>query len=813
MRSSLATALDEFMRSTRNLSGIGHNDVNNAGVFTAISNDTSELFGGQSAQAFDNTPPATTVTITYDGGKSPVGSQQFVRGLVTITVDATDATGVASTTVSIGGSPLTPVQGSIASHYVVTYDSRSANGGVGDGAVSLTVSSVDTLQNRGSRTVGIVVDNTPPSINASAPSSSVYYTGSVPFMATASDGAGSGLASLTVAGFAGITNTGAPPASFQAVWAVPAGTYDGPVAGTQYQACDAVGNCSTVPLTVNIDQTPPTVSFDSGPTGFTAETSATVRVHVTDAGAGVGGVFGRVGPTVSNGVAVSGAPGYYDVPFMLTSGRNVLTVWAVDGSQNAMGLAPNSGDGRGSPYALSTSLVYTRRTLTLSLDGGFRSYVDERGASINSAGQYTFPSSTKQSVVDGGSIYKLVTRAGWTSQPSAADLEAGNTYNIPVMRFTVPYDAVNQAPITSASATVQVPGYPPVSLDLWPSSSPPDGTAAFLLPLSSSLIPTLAQITSSKALAIAVSMADAAGNTGSGTWAVTYNPVGPPIALTQDTQYPAAAVSDARTVYYYRPGSSLYTNLWTLAPFSQDGGVRLLHFVAANPSLLPVAVRLGLPNGMWNVQENWSGGSDADSPTLTYDGACVAGSPSSASPCRTSLIMYSSYWPGSTGSALACASSGHNSIPSAAGFTSQTGALAVRVYQSNGSPATALSSGRYVIPPSSQLDVYVVRPVYTSRSNWPALNWSSSHGAFTSTVEVSYTAKTRSITCSIPGGSSGGSFERDTWTGTTWIRSLSSGAENYSGVLTPYTVGYDGSAETGVETSYPTITITGSYAR
>jgi hypothetical protein len=376
----------------------------------------------------------------------------------------------------------------------------------------------------------------------------------------------------------------------------------------------------------------------------------------------------------------------------------------------------------------------------------FVSYYDERGmtAAADSSGlafvppQYSYVAGTKRALPNGSQIYKAATRLGWTTTaPTVVQLEGMDPYNLPALKWSVAYNPTTDTPIASATYSVDVSctgcsTTTPATGDLWPAGSM-SGVLFYDLPLSSNLIPQLATLPAPGTLSVTVTVTDAAGNTTTTSPLVyVFHVIGAPLAVAEDTNYPAA----------WDPLSSYPYNLQTPAAFGDgfellydttttvfgaDNAVRLDRYIVTNPSTSPVALTVpSFAGGTWSSNETW---------TLqgigTYIGyQALLASTSAAGPswtcplsqtcanCGPSYCLWQS----------ACASSTYIWYPSAGSFAGQqcnvqlatvTGTQAssglVALGYEGSNPAQKSTGGRFIVPPAvgttpGMLSVYVARP-------------------------------------------------------------------------------------------------------
>lgn len=166
VRADLALGMLRFVESPRNASGLRAVDVEAFAQELGARSDPA-LFRG-SGQQVDARPPAVRFSVHFaqdpDGSASgPVTPGGPVAGLVTVTAEATDLSGVRELSVAVNGSPLVPVaQEGTASRFAGTWDTR----GGADGPLTFTATATDGASppNTGWTDFNVVVDNTAPSI-------------------------------------------------------------------------------------------------------------------------------------------------------------------------------------------------------------------------------------------------------------------------------------------------------------------------------------------------------------------------------------------------------------------------------------------------------------------------------------------------------------------------------------------------------------------------------------------------------------------------------------------------------------------------
>jgi len=142
----------------------------------------------------DNTPPE--ITITVGEKKYTSGSDTFVTGQTPITIQAADASGVASLSYNIDGGSFNDVTGN-----VTLGADRS------DGAHLLTVTALDNYNNKRDTNLPLILDNAAPTAKADFTASGIIQLSGGYYMkagnkvtVAADDGGGAGVAAITIDG-------------------------------------------------------------------------------------------------------------------------------------------------------------------------------------------------------------------------------------------------------------------------------------------------------------------------------------------------------------------------------------------------------------------------------------------------------------------------------------------------------------------------------------------------------------------------------------------------------------------------------------
>lgn len=388
---------------------------------------------------------------------------------------------------------------------------------------------------------------------------------------------------------------------------------------------DLFGSAPTIPFDP-LDRTPPVLAMATQPPQFTSSSVARLSVTAQDA-SGVKAVYALVGATRHEGHLVDGV---WQVEVAMPAvGHNAVTVWGDDLAEPAT----NSGLGGGPPYQLDLDITFDPDPPLAVLDGSFASYADDRGTTVAAGPDglarvpAAYATGPRVGIPNGGEIYKAATRLGAGGPLDAAELESTNGANIPLLRFSVPFNPKTDAPITRAEYTVSTSctgcGALPVATGQL-LASPSDGVQSLLfdLPLSIETVPSLAKVVGPASLTVSLDLADAAGNhaTVEGLH-FTFHVVGPPLAVVEDSAYPD--YGDPRSTFPYRlrgktAGVDTYADLFNPSLSAFYGGqVRLVRYLISNPSPVPVAFRPAFaqsPGGSWQVTETWSRQSWVDQP-------------------------------------------------------------------------------------------------------------------------------------------------------------------------------------------------------
>ena len=754
LRLALGQAIERFIRSDRNQSGLTLNDVLPF-VQHLSSNSDARLFRSGGVD-YDHEPPTVIFSATFsrDGATShaPVGPSRLVGGTLTVTADVTDASTIQTVTLSVSGKPLTTTFTGSGAHRVVVGNFASTS----DGPITVTAAVADVHGNTTSVTYGLTVDNTAPSITVAtgSPSTSAWYSTSVPVDVSAADA--SGVTAFTLTGLPGFNNLSGVTGRIAGTWEVPSSQPNGPHS-LQLSATDSALNVAVLPVTLKIDRTAPSLSLTTSiPPRYTSNSRITVRVTAADVGSGVTAVKGSINGAPEVTVS-SPSNGVWEVPVELgLEGNKRILLWALDG-------ALPTGN---SSYATALVVDLTRDATNPApvVQTNVGSYYDERPASVvngtpspgmslqlDSSGNpivppvYTFPvGAAKRAVTGAGDVYKASTRLSWgRTVPTAQQLYAqdGSTMNVPFIAYDVPVTA-SQAPILpNARYTVtcsNCSSFPPAGGTLLHDASFNGDPQRFLLPLAIDNIPGLAQLQGPRQIQVDATFTDAAGNSATSTITLTFHVVGPPLTATVDATY--ATQQDPKSIFGYRAGAGrTYASLFDASnPNFTPTGVRAMRILVLNPAPHPVAFLPSLAGGSvahseaWNdVIRNASAGATTVAPAvppIVRYATCESPRFSPPAPCggfanSSANSLYQGYFPQSCTmpSAQPPAESSWQNPHTTAASATLSALTPYTVPDDSAAAVVPGTSGYVVIPPAvgttpGKLALYVYRPASVSRT-------------------------------------------------------------------------------------------------
>lgn len=587
-----AIALDLFIRSTNNLSGLSRQDMQTSNIYDTISMDTSLLYPASATPTpFDNQSPTVTWTITYQRDSSTVapavGAAQLVRALTFVSADSHDGSGVDSMVITLDGVQLGGNPGSNADHFAGNFDTVAWP--LADGVHVLNAHVCDRLTNCGDVATTFTVDNTVPVIGIVSPalnrggglggSTPKYFSQAFQVEASATDT--NGVGSLVVTAPTVGADTDMTPEHllvYASSWNLGAAV-DG-LTAVQFSSCDVVGNCSTASRAYNVDRTPPTVTAGSG-LAYTNQSTTTVVVNATDTGAGVKDRWVQLGtnaPVLAVPTNVLGSTLYVaTIDLNGLQGALQFKVWATDAAEPS-----NSGESAGSPYSV---VVTKTRDTTAPVVSALAptSYRDERGLTVakDAQGRPVMPAQYQYAgapvaVGENGRIYKLNSKMVATD-PNEAFLRwavtTPTTYEAPISAATYRVTFAPAADGSNACASIVCP-----SGQLRLSAATAPNFTLYELPLNNATMVLNAVNT------FEVTFKDAALNTTTRTFTVEHTAVGAPIVLWRDTQYPT-----------YTDTNNFFTKSYG-ALFGHN--YRVIRWVVYNPNVEPVTF---ITDNTWSV--------------------------------------------------------------------------------------------------------------------------------------------------------------------------------------------------------------------
>ncbi len=578
-----AIALDKFVRGAQNRTQLTRQDLQTSNIFDTMSMDSSILYGSSPAPIpFDNAGPIATWTVTFQKDVGvivpPVGPSHLVHGVVQLSIDATDVSGVASLSAVVNGQPIAPGTASTASHFVGTFDVSTAT----DGPLTVTATACDRLANCAVSTYLVTVDNTPPVLEPLKPAVNAFFSSSFDIEATTSDSNGIGL--FYVQDPSGLNDVDTtlgrifiPASSWTLTW--PEGPRQVGMA-----SCDVVMNCTLIGVSIKVDRTPPTIAITSSVPAYSNQTTVTLSGTVSDGtGAGVARVLLQ-NPTFGPGEVVATLTGgtWTASVTLAPNVTNVIKVWAEDRATPL-----NGGPAAGAPYVATATVGTDSTPPNVSPRAATTSYRDERNLNVakDAQGRPVMPvvyqyASGPVAVVENGSVFKIRSKSG------AAD------DNVPFIRWAVQQDAAPASPTVAATYAVTsvngawcgVGACPAGALRV--SATTEAGYSLYELPLH------LGTLGAPGTIGLSVSFADAAGNATTRSFQVNYTLVGAPVVAVLDTNF--ASYGDTSSIYPYTTNSNY--------PALIGSAKRVLRWIVYNPNQETVWTALANSGfaGSWN---------------------------------------------------------------------------------------------------------------------------------------------------------------------------------------------------------------------
>ncbi|MDY7076208.1 MAG: Ig-like domain-containing protein [Chloroflexota bacterium] len=214
-----------------------------------------------------DTPPIVSITSPNDGDD--------VTGVVNITADASDDVGVTQVEFFVDGSSIGV---DTTAPYEVSWDSSA----VGDGPHTISATATDTADQTGDDSIGVTVDNTPPTVSITSPTDGEIVAGTIAVTADANDATTevTQVEFFVDGGSIGVDTDGSD--GWSVSWDT-TGASDGnhTLSATATDGVGLTGDSAGVGITV--DNTPPTVSITSPTEGETVAGTIDVVADANDA--------------------------------------------------------------------------------------------------------------------------------------------------------------------------------------------------------------------------------------------------------------------------------------------------------------------------------------------------------------------------------------------------------------------------------------------------------------------------------------------------------------------------------------------------
>ena len=288
---------------------------------TATATDTTAHTASDSnAVTVANAVTAPLVTVTAPA------EDALVSGTVAVHASAVSGTAVTRVAFEVDGTPIgTDTNG--ADGWSVSWNSAT----VADGARTVTATATDTLEQTGSDSNGITVDNTDPTVTLTAPAEGATVSGTTTLQATATDASGVTQVAFSVNGTPIGTDTNGTNG-----WSVSwnsATVADGARTLTA-TATDGAANTGSDSNGVTVDNTDPTVTLTAPAEGATVSGTTTLQATATDASGVTQVAFSVNGTPI--GTDTNGTDGW-SVSWnsaTVADGARTLTATATDGAAN-----------------------------------------------------------------------------------------------------------------------------------------------------------------------------------------------------------------------------------------------------------------------------------------------------------------------------------------------------------------------------------------------------------------------------------------------------------------------------------------------
>ncbi|MGO9829700.1 MAG: hypothetical protein ACLPJH_06130 [Myxococcaceae bacterium] len=358
------------------------------------------------------------------------------------------------------------------------------------------------------------------------------------------------------------------------------------------------------------DVTPPTLTVVSAPPAYTNQNTVnfSVTADVGPSSTGVKMVVAVAGDgTILTGVNTSGDVWTFsNAP---TGGaHSYFDVWGVDDANNSGEQFPVG------LYHLRLPCLQDQVPPTIVQDFSVPSYLDERAMQLtNNAvpAQFTWPGSLPAAVGPGPdvAIWKSSVTLSWGAMPpTGANLEDGNTTNVPYVQVGIPFNASTDAPIASVTYSIFVEGAATSMGSTIPAQRTGVGILYFDLPFTGETILGLASASTSPVTFTAfITATDAAGNSttnqleSSSANTFVFHIIGPPLYVQQDTSY--ASEGDTKSIYPFALANGTYPN-----KFAGDNGgeiARQARFIVYNPYSVDVPFSTAFQSYESTGAEEW----------------------------------------------------------------------------------------------------------------------------------------------------------------------------------------------------------------
>jgi len=343
-------------------------------ITATITDARSETATSSSTVTVDNTPPTTSILSPAPGS--------FATGTLAASAHASDAYGVKSVQFEIDGNPVGSALTSPDTSGGYTYSSTLSLSGLSSGTHTLTDVATDNAGNTTMSTgVSFTIGYAPPTVSITSPLAYTFAHGTVTVTAGVTGGTPPDSVQLLVDGKA----SGSPQTSgYSFSWST-TGLSDGSHTLSATVTDSQSRTSTSSPISVTVDNTPPTTYIISPAAGNYFQTTLPVQAHASDA-YGIKSVqFDIDGAPVGSAVTSPTTTGGYTYASSLsisslTNGPHTLTDVATDNAGNTTKSAPVSFFiGTGPPAVtltapLNYSFASKTVTVTATATGGTAPY-------------------------------------------------------------------------------------------------------------------------------------------------------------------------------------------------------------------------------------------------------------------------------------------------------------------------------------------------------------------------------------------------------------------------------------------------------